>query len=422
MIELKRKLETTNLTIIKLDKRIKDLETLSTRVTERLNDESLKRMELQNNQLSSSEGNNFQIKTLKESIEQLATILNNSFNEFKLSITQELNDKTSNLQKIIEEKVITIDNAVKSNSEFEEIQKNLSEDVHSKLLNMENELNSSLKSFKEEINEKSNKIDNYEKIINDHHLFLEEQINNINRQFDSIEKESSINKIFKTNVNKNLADIETELRKEKEYLYKIKNNYDTHLTNYEEKINNFYNMIRNESENIHTVQDDIYRHIELMDNKSMSKLKELSDYFNKEIKMQQKEIEHFENHILEEHTHFSNFFQEKLEIFEENVNKNVSFTDVDIKQIKIFINSLKDENDNLKQRINDSINDLNKFHNKKNDTILKILMNNNLIPPDFDYNSFCSWNNVNNCFLEEFESSNRSKLPKNNNLNEQSPP
>lgn len=422
MIELKRKLETTNLTIIKLDKRIKDLETLSTRVTERLNDESLKRMELQNNQLSSSEGNNFQIKTLKESIEQLATILNNSFNEFKLSITQELNDKTSNLQKIIEEKVITIDNAVKSNSEFEEIQKNLSEDVHSKLLNMENELNSSLKLFKEEINKKSNKIDNYEKIINDHHLFLEEQINNINRQFDSIEKESSINKIFKTNVNKNLADIETELRKQKEYLYKIKNNYDTHLTNYEEKINNFYNMIRNESENIHTVQDDIYRHIELMDNKSMSKLNELSDYFNKEIKMQQKEIEHFENHILEEHTHFSNFFQEKLEIFEENVNKNVSFTDVDIKQIKIFINSLKDENDNLKQRINDSINDLNKFHNKKNDTILKILMNNNLIPPDFDYNSFCSWNNVNNCFLEEFESSNRSKLPKNNNLNEQSPP
>ena len=422
MIELKRKLETTNLTIIKLDKRIKDLETLSTRVTERLNDESLKRMELQNNQLSSSEGNNFQIKTLKESIEQLATILNNSFNEFKLSITQELNDKTSNLQKIIEEKVITIDNAVKSNSEFEEIQKNLSEDVHSKLLNMQNELNSSLKSFKEEINEKSNKIDNYEKIINDHHLFLEEQINNINRQFDSIEKESSINKIFKTNVNKNLADIETELRKQKEYLYKIKNNYDTHLTNYEEKINNFYNMIRNESENIHTVQDDIYRHIELMDNKSMSKLKELSDYFNKEIKMQQKEIEHFENHILEEHTHFSNFFQEKLEIFEENVSKNVSFTDVDIKQIKIFINSLKDENDNLTQRLNDSINELNKFHNKKNETRLKILMNNNLIPPDFDYNSFCSWNNVNNCFLEEFESSNRSKLPKNNNLNEQSPP
>ena len=421
MIELKRKLETTNLTIIKLDKRIKDLETLSTRVTERLNDESLKRMELQNNQLSSSEGNNFQIKTLKESIEQLATILNNSFNEFKLSITQELNDKTSNLQKIIEEKVITIDNAVKSNSEFEEIQKNLSEDVHSKLLNMQNELNSSLKSFKEEINEKSNKIDNYEKIINDHHLFLEEQINNINRQFDSIEKESSINKIFKTNVNKNLADIETELRKQKEYLYKIKNNYDTHLTNYEEKINNFYNMIRNESENIHTVQDDIYRHIELMDNKSMSKLKELSDYFNKEIKMQQKEIEHFENHILEEHTHFSNFFQEKLEIFEENVNKNVSFTDVDIKQIKIFINSLKDENDNLKQRINDSINDLNKFHNKKNDTILKILMNNNLIPPDFDYNSFCSWKR-NNYILDEFESSNRTNYHKNSNYNEQSPP
>ena len=104
MIELKRKLETTNLTITKLDKRIKDLEILTTKVNERLNDESLKRMELHNIQLSSSEGNNFQIKTIKDSIEQLATLLNNSFIEFKTSITQEFKDKTTNLQQIIEQK------------------------------------------------------------------------------------------------------------------------------------------------------------------------------------------------------------------------------------------------------------------------------------------------------------------------------
>ena len=118
MIDLKRKLETTNINIGKLDKRIKDLETLTSKVNERLNEESLKRMEIQNIQLTSSEGNNYQIKTLKDSIEQLATILNNSFTEFKISITQELNDKTSNLQKIIEEKTNLIDNVIKSNTEY----------------------------------------------------------------------------------------------------------------------------------------------------------------------------------------------------------------------------------------------------------------------------------------------------------------
>ena len=421
MIDLKRKLETTNLTITKLDRRIKDLETLTSKVNERLNEESLKRMELQNTQFTSSEENNFQIKTLKDSIEQLATILNNSFTEFKTSITQELNEKTSNLQKIIEEKTNLIDNFTKSNSEFEIVQKNLSEDVQTKLLNMENEINSKIKSFQEEITEKSNKIDNYEKVINDDHLFLEEQIDNINRQFNSIEKESNINKTFKTSINSKLADIETNLRNQNEYIHKLKNNYDNHLTNYEEKINNFYNMIRNESQNIGTIQDDIYRHLELIDNKSMTKLKELSDYYNKEIKMHQNEIEHFENHILEEHTHFSNFFQEKLENFEENVNKNVNFTDGDVKQLKILINGLKDENENLKQKINDNINELNKFHNEKNGIILKILMKNNLIPPDFDYNSFCSWKR-NNYILDEFESSNRTNYHKNSNYNEQSPP
>lgn len=418
MIELKRKLETTNISIGKLDKRIKDLETLTSKVNERLNEESLKRMELQNAQLTSSEGNIYQIKTLKDSIEQLATILNNSFSEFKTSITQELNEKTSNLEKIIEEKTMLIDNVIKSNSKTEIIQKNISQEINTKILNMENEINSSLKLFKEEINNNSNKMNHFERIINNEHTFLEEQIDTFNKQFNAIDKEGNINKTFKTNINKNLADIETNLRNQNDNFYKFKNNYNTYMANIDEKINSFYNMIRKESDNMRTIQDEIYRHLELIENKNMTKLKELSDYFNNEIKLQQKEIEHFEEHILEEHTHFSNFFQENLEKFEENVNKNEASSEADIKQIKIMINNLKNDNENLKQKINENLSELNKFHNKKSDTLLKILMNNNLIPSDFDYNSFCAWNS-NNYLLDELESSNRNNYNINNNFNEQ---
>ena len=144
MIDLKKKLELTNITITKLDKRIKDLETLTTKFNERLNEESLKRMELQNNHLTSSESNNFQINTLKDSIEQIATLLNNSFTEFKSTITQELKEKTTNLQKIIEEKTDIIENVTKSNSEFEIAQKNISDDIQSKVSNMEKENHSRL--------------------------------------------------------------------------------------------------------------------------------------------------------------------------------------------------------------------------------------------------------------------------------------
>lgn len=419
MIELKRKLENTNITITKLDKRIKDLEILTTKVNERLNDESLKRMELQNVQLTSSEGNNFQIKTLKESIEKLATLLNNSFIEFKESITQEFKDKTSNLQTIIEEKTNLIDEVLKSNSEFENNQKNLYEEIKTKLLKIENEVNSSLKVYKEEINEKSNKITGFEKVINDDHIFLEEQIDSINKQFSLIDKESNINKTFKTKINKTLADIENNLRIQKENLSKLKINYDTNLTNYDEKINNVYVMLRNEADNVRAVQDDIYTHLELFDNKAMTKLRELSDYFDKEIKMQQSEIKHFEKHILDEHSRFSTFYQEKMEKLEENVNNHVSYNDVDIKQIKIIINNIKNEYDDLKQKINDDINELNKFHNKKNDTLLKVLMSNNLIPPDFDYNSFCAWKG-NTFIITDINSSNRNNdFNINNNYNEE---
>ena len=74
------------------------------------------------------------------------------------------------------------------------------------------------------------------------------------------------------------------------------------------------------------------------------------------------------------------------------MNKNFSFSDEDNRQIKNIINNLKEENATLKLKINDNINELNKFHNKKSDILLKLLMNNNLIPPDFDYKAFCSWN------------------------------
>ena len=74
MIELKKKQDLANISISKLEKRIKDLETLTTKLNERITEESLKRKELQSIQSSTSENNNFQIKTIKESVEQLATI------------------------------------------------------------------------------------------------------------------------------------------------------------------------------------------------------------------------------------------------------------------------------------------------------------------------------------------------------------
>ena len=66
----------------------------------------------------------------------------------------------------------------------------------------------------------------------------------------------------------------------------------------------------------------------------MTKIKELSDLINKETILQQNEIENFEKHILEEHNHFSDFFQEKLKNIEINMNKNIVCNDEDNKQLK----------------------------------------------------------------------------------------
>ena len=388
MIELKKKQELANIAIGKLDKRIKDLELLTTKLNERINEESFRRNELKNNQLTSSENNNFQIKTIKDSIEQLATIFNTSLTEMKTSFNEEINDKTSSLKEIIDEKSKLIDEIINKKKNDNLNYQNSFNDFGNKFENFEKELNE----FKNDLKEKNKKIENFEKTVSNDHSFFEEQIRNINKQFMAIEKDSIINKTFKTNINKNIADIESEIRQQNEIINKIKLDYDSYMNTFESKLNKYYENYRIESDKLIKIQEDIYTHIDLTDNKLLTKIKELSDYFNKEITLQQNEIENFEKYIMQEHSHFSDFFQEKLKVLEQNMNKNISFTDADNKQLKIITKNLKEENENLKVKINENINELNKFHNKKNDTILKILMNNNLVPPDFDYKSFCAWN------------------------------
>ena len=388
MIELKKKQELANIAIGKLDKRIKDLELLTTKLNERINEESFRRNELKNNQLTSSENNNFQIKTIKDSIEQLATIFNTSLTEMKTSFNEEINDKTSSLKEIIDEKSKLIDEIINKKKNDNLNYQNSFNDFGNKFENFEKELNE----FKNDLKEKNKKIENFEKTVSNDHSFFEEQIRNINKQFMAIEKDSVINKTFKTNINKNIADIESEIRQQNEIINKIKLDYDSYMNTFESKLNKYYENYRIESDKLIKIQEDIYTHIDLTDNKLLTKIKELSDYFNKEITLQQNEIENFEKYIMQEHSHFSDFYQEKLKVLEQNINKNISFTDADNKQLKIITKNLKEENENLKVKINENINELNKFHNKKNDTILKILMNNNLVPPDFDYKSFCAWN------------------------------
>ena len=388
MIELKKKQDLANISIAKLEKRIKDLETLTTKLNERITEESLKRKELQGIQSSTSENNNFQIKTIKESVEQLATIFNTSLTELKTTLDDEINNKTSSLKEIIDEKSNVIDEIINSKKSDEINNQNNFNNFGNKFENFEKELNS----FKNDLNEKNKKIENFEKIVNNDHSFFEEQINNINNQFIVVEKESAINNTFKTNINKNIAEIESEIREQNEIINKIKLDYDSYMETFETKLNNYYLNFRQESDKLLKMQEDIYTHLDLNDSKLMTKLKELSEFYGREISIQQNEIENFEKHILEEHSHFSDYFQEKLKTLEENMNKNISFSDADNKQLKIIINNLRDENENVKIKFAENINELNKFHNKKNDTILKILMNNNLIPPDFDYKTFCSWN------------------------------
>ena len=111
------KISTTNNGMMKMEKRIKDLETLTNSIFSTLNSEIESRKQLEQGHISSQSGNIAQIKTLKEGIEQLGQVVSESLEDFKQKITQDTSNKTSKVYSFVEEKMKLFEYYDKKNAE-----------------------------------------------------------------------------------------------------------------------------------------------------------------------------------------------------------------------------------------------------------------------------------------------------------------
>jgi hypothetical protein len=393
---LSKKISSTSELINKLEQRISILESGFDLFTKRIQEESNSRLELaKSNQINYS-ANSFQIQALKEKIELISKSTNEALSQFQFNLTKDFSERTSHLQNVIMEKSTIFDT-------FDKKAQNTQELLF-KLADIENYI----KKIKEDIAQNTVKIEFLEKKQNDNYNTIKEQIMDINKNIMQFQNEFNIINKFKNNANENFAGMANDIFHQQETLEEFNNKIIEQMNNFELNSEKNNQKINEEINILKTWKDDIYKNIEIINEKTINEINKFIEDISNDINNNKKEISMMEKHITEEQNNFGNFIQEKMDNYENSINKNLTYCDEDIKLLRKDVDTLKINLNDFKEKTFDAVNDVEKFQNKKYDDLFRILSGNNLIKSNFRYNN----NKLNNNPNEKLELSEKN----NNNI------
>lgn len=398
MNNLSQQISTTNSIVSKLEKRISDLETGFYNFNKRIQEESNSHIEHPKSQQLVNFDTDYQIQNLTEKIDLISKSMNSTLEQFKINMTKDFTERASQLKNLIEEKTNRIDNFDKRAQDNQFLHKSFENNLQSKLSTIETDILSSIKKINEDLNTNSTKIDFLEKRQLESNNLLKEQISNINQKIINFQNEFIIFSQFKDNSNENFAGMANDIFQQQEII----NNFTSKML---EKMNNFEldseknnKMIDDEIKNLIRWKDEIYKNIEMINDKTISEINKFCDDVSKDLKTNQNEIGLLEKHMMDEQKNFAKFLQEKMADFENNINKNVGYTSEDVKILQRDVSNLQKNLEDFKDKTFGAVNDIEKFQNKKYDELFRIMSSNNLIKPNFNYNTKIIKNNGNNNF------------------------
>ena len=389
----------SNTQISKLEKRISELENGFYYFNQKIQEESNNRIEQAESQQKDTSKNSFQIQSLKEKIDLIYKSTNELLNQFKLSITKDISERTSQLKSLIDEKTLRIDSFDKREQDNKFIHKSFENTLQSKLSTIESEILSSIRKISEDLNSNSTKIDFLEKKQIKDNALIKEQLSIINQKIINFQNEFNILNQFKDNSNENFAGMASDIMQQQEIINNFTNKITEGLNNLEINSKKNNKIIEDEINSLIKWKEDIYKNIEMINDKTIKEINKFCDEISKDLKMNQSEIGLLKKHITDEQKNFGKFIQEKMNDFEGNITKNMGYVSEDVKILQKDFNNLKNNLEDFKDKTFEAVNDVEKYHNKKYDDLLKIMIKNNLVMPNFNYNNKIVKNN--NSFLDE---------------------
>ncbi len=383
--------------IKKMEKRINDLENLTTNLSILLEEEKTKRQGFEENALTKQTGNYQQIENLKKAITELSNLLNESIEDIKLKTNNLLDDRSNKLQNMIDKKMKIFDIYDKKTAENEFNHKNFEDNINLKFFNLKSEVDSTFKNFREELNTSATRLDFFEKKLFDNFNTIKEEINNLNKDVLEIKNELNSLKLFKENSNNNFRIIKSDMLNQEEIITNFTNKVSLMINEFDNKLNQFDIYFTKQNECLNSMKEDLINHITSSDNKIANKLKDLNEIMENYNNKQINEINNFEKHILDEEEKFNLFIKDKLSQETENCKKMLYFSGEEINNLKNKCEQLEKNQDNIKNQFFNNLNEAEEFLTKKYEGLFRMLSGKNLIPNKND-NSFNSNSNSQNNF------------------------
>ena len=391
---LNKKLTSATTLISKLEQRISSLESGFDLFTKRIQEESNHRLELAKSSQINYSANAFQIQTLKDKFDKLSKSTNEALSHFKYDFSE----RTSHLQNMIQEKSTIFDTLDKKAQN--------TQDIQSKLNMVENDILTMIKKISDNLAQNEVKINFLEKRQNENYNNTKEQISNINKKILEFQNEFNILNNFKENSNENFAGMANDIIHQQEIIDEFISKISDQIGNFEFNQEKNNSKINEEINNLIKTKEDIYKNIEEINSKTIDEINKFIDDISNEVKNNKNEIILIEKHITEEQKNFGNFIQEKMNNYENSINKNLEYCDEDIKTLKKEVDSLKINLNDFKEKTFDAVNDVEKYQNKKYDDLFRILSGNNLIKSNFRYNNKINTERDDNLELNEKNNNN----------------
>ena len=393
MNKLSQQLNITNTQISDLEKRISELENGFYYFNKKIQDESNNRIEFAKSQQMETNNNTFQIQSLKEKVEEISKATNDILNQFKSSITKDFTERTSQLKTLIEEKSTRLNTYDRRAQENQMLHKSFENNLQSKLSTIESDILSSIKKITEDLNTNSTKIDFLEKKQIEYNTFYKEQITNINKKIINFQNEFIILNQFKDNSNENFAGMASDIMQQQEIINTFSGKITESMNNFELISEKNNKIIDDEIKSLIKWKEDIYKNIEMINDKTINEINKFCDDVSKDLKTNQNEIGLLEKHMMNEQKNFGKYLEEKMTDYERNINKNVGYISEDVKILQKDVNNLQKNLEDFKDKTFEAVNDVEKYQNKKYDDLFKIMIRNNLVMPNFNYNTKIVKNN-----------------------------
>lgn len=385
--EMNTKIENMASDIQRILQKISNLENSRDSMNQKLTNEINKRQALEKHTITTQEAFSGQLQVLKEASDRYENLLKNSMEKSRLSILEEVQKKNTKLLQLVESSLNSdkyfrnenpnqIDQGNNINSNYyqnTDSQCYTSKQVDDKFEDIEKLMENEFNQYRTELNENVLKANFVEKKMYELYEQQQMELNNFKKEMNGIKREISGLMDFKKECNSNFNKYQKDFIKNDNIINQFHIRVDTLINDIESKLGSYEEIYDNQNEIFSQIKKDVYNQINNMNLNSGNNLKQIGDGLIEKMGGYHKEIDNFEEHMLDEHKKFIEYIETHWDEQNAANRKLYDYLNKDVEILKNKNETIESLMKKLRADVFKALNDSEEFLEKKYESIFRLM-------------------------------------------------